>query len=59
MNLRAREAITVHVFALDSVAQNSNENSAQKFRFDFRNYFGEYLQLLGTLDRVKSAMRCH
>ena len=31
MNLRAREAVTVHVFALYSVAQNSDENSAQKF----------------------------
>ena len=48
MNLRAREAVTVHVFALDSVAQNSDENSAQKFRYDFRDYFGEYLQLLGN-----------
>ena len=40
--------VTVHVFALDSVAQNSDENSAQKFRFNFRDYFGEYLQLLGN-----------
>ena len=43
-----REAVTVQVFALDLVAQNSDQNSAQKFQYNFRDYFGEYLQLLGN-----------
>ncbi len=49
----------VQVFALDLVAQNSDENSAQKFRCNFRDYLGNINNYCGILDRVKCAMHSY
>ena len=51
MDRQAREAVSGQFFALDPIALNSDEdaqnaqNSDQKFRCNFRDYFGEFLQL--------------
>ena len=53
MDRRAREAVSGRFFALDPIAPDfahgcaNAPNSDQKFRCNFRDYFGDYLQSVG------------